>query len=114
MGSPKRKYFTWIRNRFSPIHPTCQSRKSKSRVLDFLSEEQMRSPDGFRLNVGSGGRRFGIKAFNLDICLGEETDVQGDLLNLPIKNGTIDAIVCTGVWSISATRLKRLMKFLKS
>lgn len=97
MSSSKIKYFHRIRKWLSPIHPTFQSKKSRNRVLDFLTEEQTRSPGGFRLNVGSGGRRFDLKAFNFDLFLGEEIDIQGDLLNLPIKDEAIDAIVCTGV-----------------
>jgi len=34
---------------------------------------------------------------NLDLFKGDEVDIQGDLLNLPIKNEAIDTIVCTGV-----------------
>ncbi len=89
--------FNRFREWLSPIHPTFQSRKSRNRVLDFLSEEQARSLDGFRLNVGSGAQRFDLKVYNLDLFFGEEIDIQGDLLNFPIKDETIDTIVCTGV-----------------
>jgi SAM-dependent methyltransferase len=65
--------------------------------LNFLSEEQTRSPDGYRLNVGSGNKRFDLKVYNLDLFFGEEIDIQGDVLSFPIKNETIDTIVCTGV-----------------
>jgi len=91
------KFIQKMRRWLSPIHPTWQSKQSRNRVFNFLSEEQKRSPDGFRLNVGSGNRRFDLKVFNLDIFFGEEIDVQGDLLNLPIKEDAIDTIVCTGV-----------------
>jgi len=89
--------FSRFREQVSPIHPTFQSRKSRNRVLDFLSEEQVRAPDGFRLNVGSGAKRFALKVYNLDLFFEVEIDIQGDLLNLPIKDETVDTIVCTGV-----------------
>jgi len=89
--------FSRFREQISPIHPTFQSRKSRNRVLDFLSEEQVRAPDGFRLNVGSGAKRFALKVYNLDLFFEVEIDIQGDLLNLPIKDETVDTIVCTGV-----------------
>jgi ubiquinone/menaquinone biosynthesis C-methylase UbiE len=38
-----------------------------------------------------------MKVFNLDLFKGDEVDIQGDLLNLPIKSESIDTIVCTGV-----------------
>jgi SAM-dependent methyltransferase len=97
MSSSKLKYFNWVRKWFSPIHPTYQSKESRNRVFKFLSEEQTRSPDSFLLNVGSGAQRFDLKVYNLDLCFREEIDIQGDLLNLPIKDEAIDTIVCTGV-----------------
>jgi SAM-dependent methyltransferase len=54
-------------------------------------------PHGFRLNVGSGAQRFDLKVYNLDLFLWKELDIQGDILNLPIKDQTIDTMVCTGV-----------------
>ena len=106
--------FSRFREQVSPIHPTFQSRKSRNRVLDFLSEEQARSPDGFRLNVGSGDRRFDFKAFNLDLFFGEEIDIQGDLLNLPIKDEAIDTIVCTGVLEHVSDPLKAVDEIYKA
>jgi SAM-dependent methyltransferase len=50
-----------------------------------------------RLNVGSASRRFGIKTFNLDLFTGREVDVQGDLLYLPIKDESVDTVLCAGV-----------------
>lgn len=86
-----------FRSFFSLPHPTFQLKESRDRILKFLSEENDRSPGGYRLNIGSGGRRFDMKVFNLDLFLTEEIDIQGDLLNLPIKDETIDTVVCTGV-----------------
>jgi SAM-dependent methyltransferase len=65
--------------------------------MRFLQDEQVRAPDGFRLNVGSASRRFEIKTLNLDLLFGKEVDVQGDLLHLPIKNKSVDTLLCTGV-----------------
>ena len=78
-------------------HPTFQTRKSRNRVFDFLSEEQRRTPDGIRLNVGSGKRCFDFNVYNLDIVFADETNIQADLLHLPIKDKALDTIVCTGV-----------------
>ena len=81
----------------TPPHPTWQSRLSRNRVMQFLQNELVRAPDGFRFNVGSASRRFRTKIFNLDLFTGPEVDVQGDLLNLPIKDESVDTILCTGV-----------------
>ena len=80
-----------------PPHPTYQSKDSRNRILKFLSDEQKRSPGGYRLNIGSAARRFNREMINLDLFKGDEVDIQGDLLNLPIKDEAIDTIVCTGV-----------------
>ena len=89
--------FSRLREWISPPHPTFQSRESRNRIIDFLSEEQLRTPDGIRLNVGSGGRCFESSVFNLDLFSADEVDIQADLLHLPIKDKAVDTIVCTGV-----------------
>jgi SAM-dependent methyltransferase len=85
--------FKW----FKAPHPTWQSKKSRNRVGLFLQNEELRSPGGFRLNIGCGDQRLVVKAFNLDLVVGTEVDIQGDLLRLPIKDESVDTIVCTGV-----------------
>jgi SAM-dependent methyltransferase len=80
-----------------PIHPTWQSSKSRNRVNLFVEEEAARTPEGIRLNVGSGARRFAVHTVNLDLLAGNEVDVRGDVLHLPLKDESIDSIVCTGV-----------------
>lgn len=82
---------------FVPPHPTWQSKESKNRVFQFLNNEKARSPFGLRLNVGSGFRHFGTATLNLDLLAGEEIDIQGDSLNLPIKDEILETVVCTGV-----------------
>ena len=89
--------FSQFSKLLAPPHPTWQSKKSRNRVLQFLHNEQARSPGGLRLNVGSGSRRFDIKTLNLDLLAGEEVDIQGDLLHLPMKDESVDTIVCSGV-----------------
>ena len=89
--------FSWLLRWLAPPHPTWQSKVSRNRVLEFLRSEQVRSPDGLRLNVGSGSRRFDIKTLNVDLLAGEDVDIQGDLLHLPMKHDSVDTIVCTGV-----------------
>jgi SAM-dependent methyltransferase len=89
--------FNLFRKLLSPPHPTFQSKESRDRVLEFLSEEQVRSPNGMRLNVGSGTKRFDLKIYNLDLLFVGEMDIQADLLNFPIKDESVDTIVCTGV-----------------
>lgn len=91
------KIFTWLSKYIYPPHPTFQSRHSRNRVSDFLAEEQTRNPNGIRLNVGSGNRVFNSDVLNLDLSLSNKIDIQADLLNLPIKDKSIDTIVCTGV-----------------
>ncbi len=86
-----------VRQWLSPPHPTFQSRASRNRVLDFLNEEQKRAPKGFRLNLGSGSQRIDLKVINLDLFIGKGVDIQGDILHLPLKNETVETIVCTGV-----------------
>ena len=82
---------------FNASHPTWQSKRSRNRVHQFLCHEQIRSPAGLRLNVGSGDRRLPAETINLDLIAGIEVDIQGDLLHLPIKDESVDTIVCTGV-----------------
>jgi len=89
--------FRRLRDWLAPPHPTYQSKESRNRVLRFLAEEEARSPDGLRLNVGSGSRRFNPKMLNLDLFFGENVDIQGDSLHLPIRDESVDTIVCTGV-----------------
>jgi len=82
---------------FNAPHPTWQSKRSRNRVYQFLRHEQIRSPAGLRLNVGSGDRRLPAETINLDLIAGIDVDIQGDLLRLPIKDESVDTIVCTGV-----------------
>jgi SAM-dependent methyltransferase len=89
--------FFRLRRWLKPPHPTWQSKASRNRVVEFLQNEQVRSPEGLRLNVGSASRRFGIKTFNLDLFTGLEVDVQGDLLHLPIEDESVDTVLCAGV-----------------
>lgn len=89
--------FRWLRDCLAPPHPTWQSKVSRNRVLEFLRREQLRSPNGLRLNVGSGSRRFDVKTLNIDLLAVGDVDIQGDLLNLPMKDDSVDTIVCTGV-----------------
>ena len=90
-----------LSNRLSKLltspHPTWQSSKSRHRVCRFLEAEETRTPQGLRLNVGSGGRRFEVPTINLDLMAGHEVDVRGDVLRLPLKAESFDSIVCTGV-----------------
>jgi len=50
-----------------------------------------------RLNIGSGSRRLDPKTLNLDLFAAEEVDIQGDALHLPVKDESLDTVVCTGV-----------------
>jgi SAM-dependent methyltransferase len=93
----KLSIFSWFRKCIHSPHPTFQSKDSRNRILKFLSEEQLRTPDGVRLNVGSGARRFNFNVYNLDLFFADEIDIQGDLLHLPIKDKAVDTILCTGV-----------------
>lgn len=78
-------------------HPTWQSKASRNRVIEFLQNEQARSPGGLRLNLGSASRRFSIRMLNLDLLAGNDIDIKGNLLCLPVRDESIDTIVCTGV-----------------
>ena len=90
-------FISCMRKWFKAPHPTWQSKESRNRVDRFMKNEERRSPGGFKLNIGCGDKRFAVKTFNLDLVLGTDVDIQGDLLCLPIKNKSIDTIVCTGV-----------------
>ncbi len=100
----------------APPHPTWQSAASRSRAARFLSEEAARVPKGVRINIGSASRRFAVRTFNLDLLPGEEVDVRGDLLRLPIKDASVDTLVCTGVLehirdpAAAVRELERIMK----
>ena len=86
-----------IRKLFRTPHPTWQSKESRTRAEIFLQNEEIRSPGGYRLNIGCGDQRFVAKTFNLDLVAGPGVEIQGDLLSLPIKDESIDTIICTGV-----------------
>jgi SAM-dependent methyltransferase len=66
-------------------------------VRAFLDAEELRAPGGVKINVGSASRRFGVRMLNLDLNPAEEVDVLGDLLRLPLRHGSVDTLVCTGV-----------------
>lgn len=78
-------------------HPTWQSRESKNRVYSFLFSEKKRRNVCVLLNVGSASRRLSAGCINIDFLLADEVDVRGDLLALPVKSGSVHAVVCTGV-----------------
>ena len=109
--------FFRLRRWLKPPHPTWQSKASRNRVVEFLQNEQIRSPEGLRLNVGSASRRFGIKTFNLDLFTGHEVDIQGDLLHLPIEDESVDTLLCTGVLEhvsepdMAVQEIYRVLKF---
>src|SRR5712691_10069833 len=86
-----------LRRWLAPPHPTWQSRASRNRVREFLGAEELRAPGGVKINVGSASRRFGVRMLNLDLNPAEEVDVLGDLLRLPLRHGSVDTLVCTGV-----------------
>src|SRR5213593_2835309 len=86
-----------LRRWLAPPHPTWQSRASRNRVREFLRAEELRAPGGVKINVGSASRRFGVRMLNLDLNPAEEVDVLGDLLRLPLRHGSVDTLVCTGV-----------------
>jgi len=106
-----------LRKLLSPPHPTWQSRRSLNRVLKFLYDENTRTPDSLRLNVGSGSRRFDKKTLNLDFLDGEDVDIQADLLHLPVKDMSVDTILCTGVLEhvsdpyLAVQEIYRILKF---
>jgi SAM-dependent methyltransferase len=89
--------FSTLRKYFRSPHPTWQSKESRTRVERFLQSEELKSPGGFRLNIGCGDQRLVAKTINLDLFAGATVDIQGDLLHLPIKDEILDTIVCTGV-----------------
>jgi SAM-dependent methyltransferase len=91
------RIFSYCKKMLAPLHPTWQSRASRNRVYRFLSSEKLRAPGGVRLNIGSGSRRFDPQAFNLDLFAGQNVDIQGDALHLPIKTEAVESIICTGV-----------------
>ncbi len=78
-------------------HPTWQSRESKFRASFFLASESRRQGECVCMNIGSSSKRLSPDCMNLDLLPGQDIDVQGDLLALPIKGESIHAIVCTGV-----------------
>jgi SAM-dependent methyltransferase len=89
--------FSFMRKLFKAPHPTWQSKESRSRVELFLQSEAFRSPGGRRLNIGCGDRLLVAETINLDLFPGTAVDIQGDLLCLPIRDESVDTIICTGV-----------------
>jgi SAM-dependent methyltransferase len=86
-----------MRKWFKVPHPTWQSKESRNRTNLFLQSEELRSPGGHRLNIGCGEKRLAVKTVNLDLFPGTAVDIRGDLLRLPIKDESVDTIICTGV-----------------
>jgi SAM-dependent methyltransferase len=62
-----------------------------------LRQEQIRRPDGLKLNVGSASQRFDIRTVNLDLLIGRDVDLQADLMRLPLRDESVESIICTGV-----------------
>lgn len=93
----KKNISSGIRRWIAPPHPCWQSSNSRERVFHFLKEEEARVSNGYRLNVGSGSRRFSIPVINLDLFMDNEVDVAGDALHLPFIHESFDTIICTGV-----------------
>ena len=54
---------------------------------------------------------------NLDLLSGQGVDVQGDLLHLPIKDKSVDTLLCTGVLEhvsepdMAVQEIYRVLKF---
>ncbi len=116
-GHRKTRLTEKLRKLFAPPHPTWQSSVSRDRVRVFLEEEEKRVPHGFRINVGSASKRFEVHMLNLDLVHSQDVDVRGDLLHLPIQDGTVDTLVCTGVLehvSDPHQAVKELYRILKS
>ena len=86
-----------LRQWLAPPHPTWQSAASRTRVEQFLRHEVRRLPGGCRVNIGSASRRFQVPVLNLDLSAMEDVDVAGDLIRLPLKNESVDTLICTGV-----------------
>ena len=93
----KLKFFNKFKIFFTFSHPTWQSKESHNRVIRFLDDEASRCPAGLRLNVGSGSQRFKIRTINMDLSIGQQVDIAGNLLDLPFGNECVDTIICTGV-----------------
>jgi SAM-dependent methyltransferase len=86
-----------LRSWLAPPHPTWQSKESRTRVHRFIKDEAKKVENSRCLNVGSANRRYSSKTINIDIRLQKEVDIQGDLVNLPIKTESVESVVCTGV-----------------
>jgi SAM-dependent methyltransferase len=97
IGKMESGFISCMRKWIKAPHPTWHSKESRNRVGRFMQNEECRSPRGFRINIGCGDQRFKVKTFNLDLITGMQVDIQGDLLCLPIKDNSVDTIVCTGV-----------------
>jgi SAM-dependent methyltransferase len=92
-----KKFLHTLKKLLEAPHPTWQSKKSKCRVMHFLKNEHLRVCKGLRMNIGSGERRFGAGVLNLDLFVDSKPDIQADLLYLPVKDLTLDTIICSGV-----------------
>jgi len=78
-------------------HPTWQSQESRTRVYSFVVSEKRRRDPSVSLNIGSASKRLPAGCINLDLFPGDEVDVRGDLLALPVKSASVHTVVCTGV-----------------
>ncbi|MDQ6964651.1 MAG: class I SAM-dependent methyltransferase [Mariprofundales bacterium] len=99
-----------------PPHPTFRSRESRELPGQFIQRTLQSMPDATIVNLGSAWIRLHERVFNLDLFLAQEVDVQGDILALPFKSGSLDAVICTGVLEhladayLAVTEIDRVMR----
>lgn len=100
----------------APPHPTFRTRASELMPTEFIDRILAANPNAVIINVGSAWIRVHKQVLNLDLFMEAEVDIQGDVLSLPFKDASIDAIVCTGVLEhvsdayLAAKEIYRVMK----
>jgi len=106
----------FLRTLLAPPHPTFRSRKSKAEGNLFVRKVLAELPQATIVNLGSACVRLHPQVINLDLFVGKEVDIQGNLLALPFVDASLDAIVCNGVLEhvenpyLAIEEMKRVLK----
>lgn len=87
-------FYNFLKHAFGPSHSPGSSYQPKRRIHDLLGA----NPENkIILNLGSGTYRIHPEIINVDIFPFKEVDLVADICALPIKDASIDGIICEDV-----------------
>lgn len=86
-----------LRAMLAPPHPTFRTKASRMAGERFIRRVIDGKKQAVIANIGSASLRLHPGVINLDLFANDAVDVQGDIHALPFRDGSVDAVVCTGV-----------------